>query len=151
MCKCTCSVWVHGKDLTWRSRRANWNLHPDLKTCISSFQNQPPYKHLTCIHAQLTAALKNFFFFLKKAHSDVNHRKMGRDQKKNDILFVFLYFRETASLTSSLNGTPKQLEALHVQTLVTQVWSGSIMLFLCFLTESGIVLSTGLSPFITRL
>lgn len=34
---------------------------------------------------------------------------MGRDQKKNDILFVFLYFRETASLTSSLNGTPKQL------------------------------------------
>lgn len=76
---------------------------------------------------------------------------MGRDQKKNDILFVFLYFRETASLTSSLNGTPKQLEALHVQTLVTQVWSGSIMLFLCFLTESGIVLSTGLSPFITRL
>lgn len=108
MCKCTCSVWVHGKDLTWRSRRANWNLHPDLKTCISSFQNQPPYKHLTCIHAQLTAALKNFFFF-KKAHSDVNHRKMGRDQKKNDILFVFLYFRETASLTSSLNGRPKQL------------------------------------------
>lgn len=97
------------------------------------------------------SSFKEFFFFFKKAHSDVNHRKMGRDQKKNDILFVFLYFRETASLTSSLNGTPKQLEALHVQTLVTQVWSGSIVLFLCFLTESGIVLSTGLSPFITRL
>lgn len=55
------------------------------------------------------SSFKEFFLFLKKAHSDVNHRKMGRDQKKNDILFVFLYFRETASLTSSLNGTPKQL------------------------------------------
>lgn len=80
------------------------------------------------------------------------------DQKKNVILFAFLYFRETASLTGSLNETPKQLPitagSVTCPNSFTQMWSEIIILFfLCvfFLTENGILISIRLTSFITTL